>query len=247
MNTKKMKKKIGNIRAIFFDIDDTLYDSTLQVKNARENAIKAMKEAGLRVTEEKGLLILEEIVREFGSNYPYQFNELLKKLGYKFNPRIIAAGVAAYHSTKLAYLVPFPDTVPTLLRLRDSGYKLGVITDGISVKQWEKLIRLGLQHFFHSVIISDDVGYEKPDDRIFKIAAKSIGYKPYESIMVGDRIDRDISGANKAGMVTVRILKGKYKNQKPENEMEMPDYNIKNLMEILEILKIERKKINYVE
>jgi len=228
---------MDEIKAVFFDVDDTLYDSTLQVNRARGNAIKAMMEAGLEVSNREGILVLEEIVREYGSNFPRQFDELLKKLDYNYNPRIIAAGVAAYHSTKTAYLVPYPDTVPTLLRLRDLGYRLGIITDGIAVKQWEKLIRMGLQHFFHTVVISSDVGCDKIDEKIFNIAAKKLKSKPAESIMVGDRIDRDILGAKKAGMHTIRILKGKYRSQEPQNRREKPDYVIDNLAEIIEILK----------
>jgi len=228
----------NKIKALFFDIDDTLYDSTLQASLARKNAIKAMIEAGLDVNEEKAMNSLQEIVKKFGSNYSYHFDELLKESGYDPNPRIVAAGVVAYHTTKIAYLVPFPDTIPTLLRLRDLDYKLGIITDGISVKQWEKLIRLGLQHFFHSVIISSDVRREKPDPELFKIAVKNLGCKPEETLVVGDRLDKDISGANKAGMVTVQIIKGKYRERKPRDEFEEPDYIISNLANILDILKI---------
>lgn len=228
---------MGNkIRVIFFDIDDTLYDSSLQANLARRNAIKAMIEAGLDVKEDKAVKTLQGMVVKFGSNYPRHFDELLRKFDYPPNSRIIAAGVVAYHTTKIAYLVPFHDTIPTLLRLRDLGYKLGVITDGISVKQWEKLIRLGLQHFFHSVTISSDVGREKPDPELFKIAINKSGCIPGETLMVGDRIDKDISGAGKAGMLTAQILKGKYREKKPADESEKPDYVLSNLMDILNIL-----------
>jgi putative hydrolase of the HAD superfamily len=228
---------MGNkIRALFFDIDDTLYDSSLQASLARKNAIKAMIEAGLDVSEEDCLDSLDNIVKRFGSNYRYHFDELLREHDHDPNPRIIAAGVAAYHATKIAYLVPFPDTVPALLKLRDLGYKLGIITDGISVKQWEKLIRLGLQHFFHSVTISSDFGKEKPDPELFRIAIKKSGCKPEETVMLGDRLDKDISGANKAGMVTVQIMKSKYKKAKPKNASEEPDYVISELSDLLGVL-----------
>ena len=130
----EMKK----IKAVFFDVDNTLYDSTLQVEMVRRNAIKAMIEAGMEITEEEGLEVLKDIVGRMGANYEHHFDDLLKKYGYDSNPRVIAAGIVAYHTTKTAYLVPFPDTVPTILALRDRGYKLGVITEGRSVKQWEK-------------------------------------------------------------------------------------------------------------
>lgn len=228
---------MNKIKAVFFDIDDTLYDSTLQTEMVRRNAIKAMIEAGLDIGEEDGLEALKDIVKEFGSNYQYHFDELLKKFGYDENPRIIAAGIVAYHTTKLAYLVPFADTIPTLLALRDKGYKLGIITDGVAVKQWEKLIRLGLQHFFHAVVISEEIKKEKPDVEIFRLAAERIGCKPEETAMVGDRLDKDILGANRAGMVTIQIVKGKYRGQMPKDKEEEPNYVISSLKEILRIFR----------
>lgn len=49
------------------------------------------------------------------------FDRLLERLGLKWNPEVIAAGVVAYRATSPVYLTPFPDTVPTLLRFKDSG------------------------------------------------------------------------------------------------------------------------------
>jgi putative hydrolase of the HAD superfamily len=232
----------AKIKAIFFDIDNTLYDSTLQVELARRNAVKAMIEAGLDLEEDNALEELKKIVEEYGSNYNQHFNRLLERFNYKENPRIIAAGVVAYHNTKLAYLNPFPDTIPTLLTLRDVGYKLGVITDGKAIKQWEKIIRLGIQHFFHSVTVSETVGEEKPSPKIFQRAVEELNCKVNESVMVGDRLDKDILGANKAGMVSVQIVRGKYKNEKPKNPEEEPDYLISNLGEILNIIILKEKK-----
>ena len=57
------------MKAIFFDIDNTLYDSTTQVEAARNNAVDAMMEAGLHIPKKKCLRILDDIVREYGSNY----------------------------------------------------------------------------------------------------------------------------------------------------------------------------------
>jgi len=226
------------IKALFFDVDDTLYDSTLQAESARRNAIKAMIEAGLNLSEGEAMKSLKAIVAKFGSNYQGHFNELLKEAGQEDGLRIVAAGTVAYHNTTLTHLVPFRDTVPTLLSLRDRNYKLGVITNGLALKQWEKLIRLGIQQFFDSVIISEEVGREKPDPEIFRLAAERIKCKPEEALMVGDRIDRDIAGANQVGMLTAQILRGKQTTpKKPEEE---PDYIIPELNEILDILPKEK-------
>jgi len=224
------------IKSIFFDIDHTLYDSSLQVESARRNAIKAMIEAGLDVDEKTALESLNSIVKKFGSNYQSHFDELLKEFDYPYDPHIIAAGIVAYHTTKIAYLVPYPDTVPTLIKLNETGYKLGIITDGIPVKQWEKLIRLGLQHFFHSVFISSDIEKEKPALEMFNLALKEMKLKPKEAMMVGDRIDKDIAGANKVGMITVQILRGKYSKNIPKSKLEEPDYVISTMKDLLDIL-----------
>ena len=228
---------MNKIKAVFFDIDDTLYDTTLQAEMVRKNAIKAMIEAGLDIEEDEAMEALQEIVQQYGSNYQYHFDHLLERYGYQKNPRIIAAGIVAYHTTKAAYLVPFPDTVPTLLELRDMGYRIGVITEGRSVKQWEKLIRLGLQHFFHAVVISEDIGREKTDPEIFRLAAEKIGAKTKETIMVGDRLEKDIGGAKLAGMKTVQLKRGKHARKMPTCPEEEPDYVIGKLKDILRILK----------
>ncbi len=224
------------MKAVFFDIDNTLYDSTIQVETARRNAVDAMIEAGLPVERDKCLKILDDIVQAYGSNYEKHFDVLIKRLGLtRENFHIIAAGIVAYHNTKISMLHTFPDTVPTLLKLRDAGLTLGVITEGSPVKQWEKLIRLGLQHFFHKVIITDEVGLKKPSPELFKLAAKQIGCDSSECLMVGDRLDTDIDGAKKAGMMTVRVLQGKYKDQKI-TKSNKPDYTIRSLSGLLKII-----------
>ena len=230
--------KQTKIKAVFFDIDDTLFDSTTLAKMARMNAVKAMIESGLPLANvTQGYNLLMKIVNKYGSNYDKHFDKLLEILGCEWNPKIIAAGVVAYHDTKQAYLKPDPEVVPTLIALRDKGYKLGIISNGKSVKQWEKIIRLGLHHFFDVVVISEEVGSEKPDTKIFEVALEKLNVEPYEAVYVGDNLETDILGANKAGMVSIRILKGKNKEGKPTGEMMKPRYSIKKLSDLLNILK----------
>lgn len=230
--------KQTKIKAVFFDIDDTLFDSTTLAKMARMNAVKAMIESGLPLANvTQGYNLLMKIVNKYGSNYDKHFDKLLEILGCEWNPKIIAAGVVAYHDTKQAYLKPDPEVVPTLIALRDKGYKLGIISNGKSVKQWEKIIRLGLHHFFDIVVISEEVGSEKPDTKIFEVALQKLNVEPYEAVYVGDNLETDILGANKAGMISIRILKGKHKEGKPAGKMMKPRYSIKKLSDLLSILK----------
>ena len=200
------------IKAVLFDIDDTLFDTTTLAKMARMNAVKAMMESGLLIHDvQRGYRSLLRVVEKYGANYDQHFDKLLEDLGYQQDPKIIAAGIVAYHDTKLAYLKPDADVIPTLIVLRDNGLKIGVVSNGRSVKQWEKIIRLGLQHFFHTVVISEEVGFEKPDVEIFKVALKKLNIKHDEALYVGDTLETDILGANKSGLFSVRLLKKKQK------------------------------------
>jgi putative hydrolase of the HAD superfamily len=190
------------IKAVFFDLDDTLYDSTRLARMARIAALEGMINEGLPVSRHEGWKLLNVIVREKGSNFPNHLDLLSQKiLGYK-DYKILTAGIIAYHNTKFANLKPFGDTVPTLITLRQMGKKLGIITNGKATKQWEKILRLQLEHFFDGVFISEEEGVEKPSREIFCNAISSFGVEPMESIMVDDK-GPDLAGAKLCGMVTV--------------------------------------------
>jgi len=174
-------------------------------------------------------------VEKYGSNYDEHFDRLLETLGYTRDPKIIAAGIVAYHDTKLAYIKPNPDVIPTLIALRDEGCKLGIVSNGRSVKQWEKLIRLGLHHFFDAVIISEDVGSEKPQSKIFRVAIEELGVKPEETIYVSDDLETDVLGANKAGLISIRVIKQKHEEPILNKDMR-PKFTITKISELLSIL-----------
>jgi FMN phosphatase YigB (HAD superfamily) len=124
-----------------------------------------MIEMGLKAPEMAVVRELEEVIREFGSNYGSHYDKLLMRLPQGsqtgVNPAlIVAAGVAAYHDTKFQELRPFDDVQPFLRALREAGVRTGVVTRGWTGKQAEKLIRLGLVPLLdpQAVFISDQVG-----------------------------------------------------------------------------------------
>lgn len=224
------------IKGVIFDIDDTLFDSTSFSETARKAALKSMINSGLRISYDQGLKKLRGIIRTYGSNYTNHFNIFLRELD-RYDPKLIATAVKTYHDIKYALLKPFSDTVPTLLELKKMNYRMGVVSDGFAVKQWDKLIRLGLQYFFDKVTVSEETGKGKPHSSIFLETCKGLDLNPQECMYVGNDLYKDIRGANTAGLVSVRIKKGKNPDSKPKNKKEKPDHEIKNLNEVLEILK----------
>jgi putative hydrolase of the HAD superfamily len=234
-------RNLEEIRAVLFDIDDTLFDSTTLAKMARMNAVKAMIESGLPIRNvSEGYALLVRIVDKYGPNYDQHFDRLLETLHCKRDARIVAAGVVAYHDTKLAYIRPDPGVMPTLMALRDKGCKLGVISNGISVKQWEKIIRMGLQHCFHSVIISEDIGCEKPDRKIFVTALEELKVEAREAMYVGDQPEIDAKGANEAGLVSVLLVKRRHKE--PMSDIPArPHLIVREISELLGLVKTDRQ------
>ncbi|MHA1124926.1 MAG: TIGR02253 family HAD-type hydrolase [Candidatus Heimdallarchaeota archaeon] len=229
-------------KAVLFDIDDTLFNSSLMSTSARKNAVRALRRAGVEIEEDKGYSILSKIVKKYGSNYGEHFNRFLEELGYQPHPKLIANAVVAYHSEKQALLRPFPDVVLTLLILMKE-LKIGVVSDGIQEKQWEKLIYLGLQHFFESVVINEKKTNQKPGTYGFQKALNELGIEdPSEVIYVGNSLDRDIVGANRMGLVSVLYdPKNKVDIEKLAGE-EKPDYTIKRISEITKIVGIKQNK-----
>src|SRR5262245_29835340 len=136
------------LRAVLFDIDDTLFPTTKFAARARRRAVDAMVHAGLDVDPEAAYQELDEVVREFSSNYGHHFDKLVLRLGGRLksgvHPAIvIASGICAYHAAK-EHIRPYPDAVRVLAALGGTGLQRGVVTNGLTVKQAEKLVRLGL-------------------------------------------------------------------------------------------------------
>ncbi len=113
--------------------------------------------------------------------------------------------MVTYHNVKFALLRPFPETMNILIYLKNKGYKLGVISNGITIKQWEKLVRLDIHYFFEEVITSEEVGSEKPEKKIFEEALNRMNCKAENSIMVGNKSEIDIIGAVNAGMSAILV------------------------------------------
>ncbi|MFT5289748.1 MAG: putative hydrolase of the HAD superfamily [Planctomycetota bacterium] len=198
------------LRAVLFDLDDTLFSTTAFAKKARLNAVRGMIRAGLDLPEEEVLRELSEVISEFTSNYDRHLDQLLRRLRPKalqrVNPAVlVASGVAAYHDTKFRELAPFEDVKPFLEDLRKAGMRRGIITHGRTTKQAEKLIRLGLLPHLDAdaIFISEQIGISKPNPKLYATALRDLGLDPLEAMYVGDNPAHDIAPPHSLGMVTV--------------------------------------------
>ncbi len=237
-----MAKKI--LRALFFDIDDTVYSTTEFAQTARRNAVKAMVEAGLKMDEEQCLLELNEVISEFGSNYEHHFDKLLQRLPEEVwesaSPVIVVtAGMVAYHQTKFRQFSAYEDAIAVLRELGKRNLVLGIITAGLEIKQAEKIVRLGLHKLVPpaNIFITDSIGISKTNPKLYIRACRKVGVKPEESMYVGDNPAVDIDVPHRIGMRTVLSRRsGKYLNAVGEAN---PDHVVHNFYDLLELLDAE--------
>ncbi len=226
--TKKLNQKRF---VLLFDLDDTLIPTTDFLLIAREKALDSMLEYGLyevlldasptrklSLSEARNMLmvLLKNIVSEKGSNYTAQFDDLLKSIASMYNfcflkvsfTRLVSAGVLAYHRAKMT-LSAMPDVPITLKTLKQEGYPMALVTDGIAVKQWEKILMARLDVFFsrYHVFISECEKMSKANDRekFFLHVAKHLNVEPAGCVMIGDKENVDIVPAKNVGMYAIRV------------------------------------------
>ena len=219
------------IKHVFIDIDDTLFPTSEFAELARRKAIRAMIEVGLDGDQDKLYKRLVKIIKKRGPNYDHHFDDLCKELKIKRPAKYIAAAVGAYHATK-GTAQPYPEVPRTLMKLRDEGYHLYVATNGAAVKQWDKLILLGVYIFFEDVFVSETMGLEK-NAQFFKKALRHIKAKSEDCVMIGDKPSIDIIPPNKLGMKTIRAMMGGRHTTKPGKA----DLEMKNFSELPKLLK----------
>ncbi len=98
------------------------------------------------------------------------------------------------------------DTLPTLEKLEQDGYRLGLISNAGDDQDVQQLARrFGISQYFDFIVTSAACSYRKPHPRIFEMALSNWYFLPAEAIMVGDNLEADIRGAKSAGLYAVWI------------------------------------------
>lgn len=129
----------------------------------------------------------------------------------------------------------YDDTLPILSKLKSNGIKMAIISNttwGSPAELWnEEIKRFGLTEYVDMAIFCRDVGWRKPDSRIFEYALEKLSLKTDECIFIGDDPRWDIAGPKAIGMEAILI------NRKNVNQ-EVKEQEIGNLYEIIDVLKI---------
>jgi HAD superfamily hydrolase (TIGR02253 family) len=223
------------IKAVLFDLDNTLIDFLKMKHMSVEAAVTAMIDAGLQMKKGKALRLLWDLYDDYGIEYGKILQKFLEKAIGKVDYRMLARGIIAYRRVKAGFLEPYPNVIQTMIRLKEKGYKLAVVSDAPRMRAWLRLAAMKITDFFDVVITRDDAGGKlKPDPLPYRMALEKLGLKPGECLFVGDNTNRDILGAKKLGMVTVLAKYGEW--SRPGKAGRKPDYEITDIGQLLKIL-----------
>jgi putative hydrolase of the HAD superfamily len=132
--------------------------------------------------------------------------------------------------------LPYADEVLQKLKRK---YKLGIITNTVTSREEHVRIalrRIRLEQYFDIILTSVDVGFEKPDERIFLAALKAMNVQPEEAMMVGNRVSKDVLGGNQVGMKTILFRWNDRYPEKITSPDEQPKRIINSLKELPSIL-----------
>jgi len=220
------------IRAVIFDLDNTLIDFMRMKDEAVRAAADAMVDAGLDMSRVEIVEGIEEVYREKGIEYQKVFDDFLERKTGGINWKILASGVLAYRRSREAHLVLYPHAHETLVKLAKKGIRLAVVTDAPRREAWLRLVKLGLHHLFDVVVTFEDTGKLKPDSAPFMRALDLLAVEAGETLMVGDWIERDMVGAGKLGIRTAFARYGDVFSSRESGA----DYEIDDIAELIDIV-----------
>jgi putative hydrolase of the HAD superfamily len=228
------------IKAVLFDLDDTLRSFMITKGMACEAAMDAMIEAGLKMDQERALDRLFVLYGKYGIEDKLIFQKFLKDVNGKIDYKILAAGIVAYREAANKRNKPIAGVMAVLKSLKKRKMKLGVVSNAPSLKAWLRLTESGMRDYFDFVVAFNDAGKRKPHPKPFAMAVSQMGTMPDEILFIGDDLKRDVAGAKKLGMKTA--LADYETRHTPEDVSRfMPDYVLGSPKDILKIIKQNKK------
>ncbi len=220
------------MKAIIFDLDNTLIDFSVRKKRVIKKSVKAMIDAGLKEDYNKLLKDFSDYYWKTGIEDQKIFQKYLNKKYGSVDYKILAAAILEYRRVNTGLLSPYSGAKDLLNKLKKKGYKLGILSDAPKLEAYLRLTAVEFIDLFDAIITKDDVKAIKPDSKGFLAIAKELKVDIKECIMVGDNDSRDIKGAKALGMKTIFAKYGDVHDTKKINA----DYVAEKPVDILKFI-----------
>lgn len=222
---------------LFFDADDTLFDFR---RSEREAFMLTLEDFEVRYDKERCFKIYRDINNslwlEFENGNVTQkelrierFKRLFEKINESHNPEM-------FNDTYIEYLASssftYPEAEHIIARL-SKKYKLAIVTNGIGYVQQRRIRKAILGKYFERIIVSEDIGVQKPESEFFEIALREMGIKDRSKVLlIGDSLTSDIQGGKNSGIDTCWYNPNNIKNTTNLK----PKYEIHTLLELYDLL-----------
>ena len=196
------------IKAVLFDLDDTLYRECDFVEQAFGSVAAIMAEHLTKKGVKQETQTPEMLTRQMMELMEAEGRgEIFNRLCEQYDMDIpVQELVQVYRETR-PVLSLYPDGEELLTWLEEKKIGTGLITDGNAQVQHNKIRALGLDKRLDVVLASYDLGYTKPDTEAYTYCIEKLGAAPGEAVYIGDNPLKDFIGARRIGMKTVRIIR----------------------------------------
>jgi putative hydrolase of the HAD superfamily len=226
-------------KAIFFDLDNTLYDYDSADKLATQALYDEFKKGNdISFDEFKKVYSdsKEEVKRKLvGTAASHErilyLQELVERVDKTFQSDRIMKLYHAYWDTLIENAQLFDGVMETFQWLKSNNIKIAMVTNLTTYVQIRKIENLGLSKYIDFLITSQEAGYDKPHPANFLLALHKVNLLAKDVLMVGDDLNSDIEGAQALGIKTVL-----YEFGKQENSNVNPDYTVQNFSELLNLI-----------
>ena len=149
----------------------------------------------------------------------------------------LAAGIGdAYSDRRDIGMEPIPEAIETVRWLRSSGRRLALLTNGAGAAQRKKIERFELADLFDAILVEGELGFGKPDERVYRRALGALDVNPSDAWMVGDNLDWDVAAPQRAGLSGVWIdARGR---GLPEKSPVRPDHIVRSLADLPSLIQL---------
>jgi putative hydrolase of the HAD superfamily len=205
------------IRAVLFDLDDTLFDHAYCARAALDGVRSEHQSLGLvppEVLERAHAEILEVLHAEvmlgrleLDAARIERFRRLFASAGVEADRDAAAAAAATYRRHYLESRREVEGAAALLAAARERA-QVGIVSNNLRNEQQDKLRCCGLDRYIDALVVSEEAGVSKPDPRIFEMALQRLDCRPEEAVMLGDSWAADIVGAAAAGIRPVWFNRG---------------------------------------
>lgn len=195
------------IKGVVFDLDHTLFDRYATLRTVLPEMYKRMRES---IPSD---FSLEDFIERFinvekqhiYNGWTYTAQQIIEQGVFINGTKYQDVIECLYTYCWPQVAVKFPFTEPMLVKLREMGLKIGILTNGESYTQRDKIRLLNIEPFVDEIVICSDIGTQKPDLKAFEVISERIGIEPQNLLFVGDNPLNDVEGSRNAGYIPVWV------------------------------------------